>query len=188
MRNDSDGGAGESEREGGVGLIEVEHDCGGIRRSDTRDHAKATALGRVICRIENEFERGLDVRGSERAAVMKTDIGPEVKDVGQSVGSVPCASKIREDVHLIVASDKRGKDQRIEVLRLAIGGEARVEIGRVGFDQENERGGSGLGAKATVEAKSKDAEKQRGKKKASLRREGPRSSKDGTLHSQTCLR
>ncbi len=187
MWNDSDGGAGDREEEGGVSLREVEYDSGGIRRSDTRDHAKATALGRVICGIENEIERGLDVRGSERAAVMKTDIGPEVKDVGQSVGSVPGASKVREDVHLIVPGDKRGEDERVEVLRLAVGRKARVEIGRVGFDQKNESGGSGLGAQATLEVERKDAEEQRGQEKPSLRRKGARP-KQGVLPSQTWLR
>src|SRR5579884_455390 len=132
MWNDSDGGAGDREEEGGVSLREV-------------------------------------------------------KDVGQSVGSVPGASKVREDVHLIVPGDKRGEDERVEVLRLAVGRKARVEIGRVGFDQKNESGGSGLGAQATLEVERKDAEEQRGQEKPSLRRKGARP-KHGVLPSQTWLR
>ena len=48
------------------------------------------------------------------------------------------------EVQLRIAGEKTAENQTIEALRLAVGGEARVEINGIGFDNEGEVGGVGV--------------------------------------------
>ncbi len=85
-RNDADGGAREIPEEGGVGLVEMKDDRGGVRRFDGGDHAEGAAFGRAIGGIEDEVEGGFDVGGGERAAVVEADTAAKMEDVGERVG------------------------------------------------------------------------------------------------------
>jgi len=47
-------------------------------------------------------------------------------------------------IHLIVALQQAAEEESIDALGLRIGGEARVEIGRAGFDEKGKRRTIGL--------------------------------------------
>ena len=123
----------------------MENDGGGVGGFDGRDHAKGAELGRFVGGISNEFESGFDVGRGKRAAVVETDIAAEMENVGERVGSFPGFGEVAVKIHLIVALEEAAEEQTVNALGLRIGGEARVEVGGAGFDEEGE--GRGIGAR-----------------------------------------
>ena len=76
-----------------------------------------------------------------------------------------------------VAGEEAAEDEAIEALRLAVGGEARVQVDGVGFDQEGEGGGVEFCAvRATGERKKEETGKtgEKERKKITQRRRVPR--------------
>jgi aldehyde:ferredoxin oxidoreductase len=49
------------------------------------------------------------------------------------------------EIHLIVALEQAAEEQTVDVLGLGVGGETRVEIGGIGFEEESEGGRVGFG-------------------------------------------
>jgi len=83
-----------------------------------------------------------------------------VEDVGQGIGKFPGFGEVAVQVHLFVAFEEGGEEQAVEVLGLRVGGEAGVEVGGVGFDEEGERVGIGMvGMGAAWEKRSNEAKK-----------------------------
>ena len=74
---------------------------------------------------------------------METDIAAEMEDVSNGVGRVPGFGEVAVEIHLIVALEEAAEEQAVNALGLRIGGEARVEVGGAGFDEEGEGGGIG---------------------------------------------
>jgi hypothetical protein len=58
------------------------------------------------------------------------------------------------EIHLIVAFEEAAEEQPIDVLGLRVGGEAGVEIGGIGFDDESE--GRRIGVLGPRAAKEED--------------------------------
>ncbi len=67
---------------------------------------------------------------------MEGDASSEVKNVGQRIRYFPGIGEVAMNDHLVVAFDEAAEEQSVEMLRLPVGGEAGVEIGGIGFDQE----------------------------------------------------
>ena len=98
----------------------------------------AAPFGGAVGGSEDEVEGGLDVGGGERAAIVETDVGAEMENVGERVGSVPGFGEIAVEIHLIVALEEAAEEQAVNALGLRISGEARIEVGGAGFDEEGE--------------------------------------------------
>ena len=139
--NNADGGGNEIPCEGSVRLAETENDGGGVGGFDGSHHSKGAELGRFVGGVSDEFERGFYVRGRERAAIVETDIAAEMEDVRERVGRVPGFGEVAVEIHLIVALEEAAEEQAVNALGLRIRGEARVEVGGAGFDEEGEGGG-----------------------------------------------
>src|SRR5215468_12234463 len=137
------------------------------------DHAEGAALGRFVRRVEDEVERGFDVGGGEWPAVVKFDVGLEMEGVSERVGGLPGLGKVAVEIHLGVAPEKAGKDECVEALGLAVAGEAGVQVGGVGFDEEGERGGV---KRSGAVARRREAKQQRREenKDSARRRESQR--------------
>src|SRR5262249_8353909 len=60
-------------------------------------------------------------------------------NVGERIGSVPGFRQVAMQIHLRITGQEGGGDQAVEALRLAVGGEAWVEIDGSGFDDKSER-------------------------------------------------
>jgi len=61
-----------------------------------------------------------------------------VKYVGERIRHFPGRCEVAVEIHLAVARQEAGEDQAVEELRLPVGGEARVKIDGVGFDEKGE--------------------------------------------------
>lgn len=138
LRNDADRGTREVPEERGVGFFQVKDDGGGIGRFDFRDVLKGATLWRVIRGIEHEIERGFDVGRSEGAPVMKMNVSTEMEDVDERIWSVPRLGQVAVKVHVVVVVDEAAEEQAVNALGLRIGGEARIEIYGIGFDEESD--------------------------------------------------
>src|SRR6202023_138746 len=94
-------------------------------------------------------KRGFHIGGCERASVVEVNAGPEMEDVGHRVGNIPGLGKVAVEVHLGVAFKQAAEEQSVDVLRLRVGGVARIEIGGIGLEEEGEVrriGGGGVAA------------------------------------------
>jgi hypothetical protein len=141
---DADGWANEIRGEGSVRLFEVEDDRGIVSGFDRCDHAESAALGGAIGGIHDEPEGGFHVGGGNQAAVVKVDVLAEMENVGERVGSVPGFGEVAVEIHLVVALEEAAEEQAVEVLGLRVGGETRIEVGGVGFEEKGEGGGIGI--------------------------------------------
>ena len=72
---------------------------------------------------------------------MELHSGAKVEDVGERVGRLPAFREIAADVHLVVAFDEAAEYEAVDAFGEGVGANARVEIGRHGFDQERDAGG-----------------------------------------------
>jgi len=95
-------------------------------------------FGGFVGAIEDEFEREFYVGGSEWTAIVESYVGPEMEHVGERVGRGPGFGEVGVEIHLCVADEQAAEDEAVEALRLAVGGEARVEVDGIGFDQKGE--------------------------------------------------
>src|ERR1700722_17319985 len=156
VRNDADGGSREIPEERGVRLCEMKDDGCGVRSFDGSDHAERAALGRVGGGVENGIERRFDVCGGEWTAIVEMDTCAKMESIGESIGRAPGIGEVAVEIHLIIAFEKAAEEQAVDLLGLRVGGEAGVEICRVGFDQESQRGRiAGVPAAATGRRKEK---------------------------------
>ena len=71
---------------------------------------------------------------------MKFDVWLGMKDVGDRIGILPRFGQVTVEIHLGVARQQAGKDECVEALGLAVGGETGGEVGGVGFDEEGKGG------------------------------------------------
>ena len=138
--NDADGGGDEIHGEGGVRLAEMKNDCRGVRGFDGSHHAKGAELGRFVSGVSDEFESGFYVGRGKRSAIVEANAAAEMEDVGERVGRVPGFGEVAVEIHLIVALEEAAEEQAVDALGLRIRGEARVEVGGTGFDEECEGG------------------------------------------------
>ncbi len=136
--NDTDGGGDEIHGEGSVRLAEMKNDGSGVRGFDGGDHAKGAEFRRFVGGIPNEFESGFHVGGRKRAAVVETDIAAEMENVSERIGRLPGFGEVAVEIHLVVALEEAAEEQAVHALGLGVGGEARVEVGGAGFNQEGE--------------------------------------------------
>ena len=139
-RNDANSGGNKIYGEGGVRLAKMKNDGSGVRGFDGGDHAKGAEFRRFVGRIPDEFESGFDVSGGERAAIVEPNAAPEMENVGERIRGGPGFGEVAVEIHLIVALEEAAEEQAVNALGLRIGGEARVEVGRAGFDEEGEGG------------------------------------------------
>src|SRR6267378_892672 len=147
--NDANGARNEIHAEGSKRLTEMKDDRGIVGRFDGGDHAKSSAFRGFVGGLHDEFERRLHVGGGDRAAIVEANAAAEMEDISEQVGSRPRFGKIAVEVHLIVALQQAAEEEPIDALGLRIGGEARVEIGRAGFDEKGKRRTIGLVAAGT---------------------------------------
>ena len=82
---------------------------------------------------------------------MEFDSAAQVKDVGERVGRLPALCQPGLDVEVFVAADERVEDQRVDVLRLAVSANARIEISRTALDDHYDSPGSVLRMAAASE-------------------------------------
>ena len=71
---------------------------------------------------------------------MERDAGLEMEKVGEGIGSVPEFGEVAVQIHLRIAPEQSAENEAIESLRLAVGGEARIEIDGIGFDEKGDGG------------------------------------------------
>ena len=81
-------------------------------------------------------ERVFHVSRSERPPIVKFHAVAQVKNVGARVGRLPALGEIGHDIHLRVELYEAVVDQSVEVLRLRVGPDPRIEIGGHRLDQE----------------------------------------------------
>lgn len=134
--DDSECGANEIDCEGSVGFAEMKNDGEVVGSFDVHDQAESTTFCRFVVGVSDEVDRVFDVGGGERTAVVETDTLAKVEDVGEWIGSVPGFGEVAVEVHLIVAFEQAAEEKAIDALRLRVGGEAGVQVGRAGFDEE----------------------------------------------------
>lgn len=91
--------------------------------------------------IEDGPERVFNVGGSERATDVEMDAGTQMENVGEWLGWGPGFGEIAAKIHLLIALDQAAEEPGIDFLRLRIGGATGMEIGGMGFDEEDLRGG-----------------------------------------------
>ena len=75
---------------------------------------------------------------------MEANAAAEMEDVSERVGRLPGFGEVAVEIHLIVALEEAAEEQAVNALRLGVGGEAGVEVGGAGFDEEGEGGGIGV--------------------------------------------
>jgi hypothetical protein len=114
----------------------MKDDRGGFRSLDGGDHAESAALGRMSGGVEDGVESGFDVGGPKGAAVMEMGAWAKMESVRERVGRGPRVGNVAVEIHLIIAFQKTAEEQTIDFLGLRVGGETRVEIGGVGFDEK----------------------------------------------------
>src|SRR5271168_3471788 len=68
---------------------------------------------------------------------MAGDAHAQMKNVGKRVGRFPGLRQIAVQNHLVIALQEAVEEQAVEVLRLAVGGKARIEIRGVRLDQQS---------------------------------------------------
>jgi hypothetical protein len=68
------------------------------------------------------------------------------------------------EIHFVVALDQAVEDQRGKTLGLGVGAETGIEIGGIGFDDEDYRGGVVGGVGAGEEEKTRDEEERESQK------------------------
>ncbi len=81
---------------------------------------------------------------------MEADAAAKVEDIGERVGRVPGFGEIAVKIHLVVALEEAAEEQAVDVRGLRVGGEAGIETGGIGFDEEGKRGGIRNGAMRTA--------------------------------------
>ena len=104
------------------------------KAKQSKKKAKSSKRANSPARVEDEVEGGFDVGGGERAAILETDAGMEMEDVGERVGNFPCVGEISVKVHLGVALQQAAEEEAVDTLGVGIGGVAGVEVGGIGFD------------------------------------------------------
>src|SRR5260370_29409410 len=152
----------------------MEDDGQWIGRVDFFDLAEAAALWRFVGGIEDEVESGFNVGGGERAAIVESYVGLQVENVGERVGSVPGFGQVAVEIHLCVAGEEAAEDESVKALRLAVGGEAWVEIDGIGFDEEGEGGGGEFCGSGAGEDRKKEETGKKREKITQRRREARR--------------
>jgi len=136
--NDAGGVGNEVDEKRSVRLLEMKNNGLRIGSFNVVDHAEGAALGRFVGGVEDEIESGFYVSRGERATVVEFDVGFEMKNVRERTGHFPRRREVAVEIHLGVAREQAGEDEAVEALRLAVGGEARVEVYGIGFDEEGE--------------------------------------------------
>ena len=58
----------------------------------------------------------------------------EMKNVSERVGRRPGFGEVATKIHAIVAVEQAREEQAVDALGLRVRGEARIEIGGIGFD------------------------------------------------------
>jgi hypothetical protein len=101
---------------------------------DFFDHAEAAAFWGFVGRVEDKVESGFYVSRSDWVAIVEFYVGLEVEDVGQRVRRLPGFGEVAMETHLRVAGEESAEYEAVHPLRLAVGGEAGVEVDGVRFD------------------------------------------------------
>jgi hypothetical protein len=66
---------------------------------------------------------------------VEMDAGAQMKGVSEWIGRAPRVGEVTVEIHLI-AFKEAAEEQAVDLLGLRVCGEARVEIGGVGFDEK----------------------------------------------------
>jgi len=66
------------------------------------------------------------------------DVGFEMENISERVGRLPGCGEVAANVHIVIARDEAAEEEAVDALGLAVGGVARVEIDRAGFDHERD--------------------------------------------------
>src|SRR5277367_5725530 len=111
-----------------------------IRGFDGTNHFEGATFGGAVGGIDHVVEGGFDVAGGKGPAIMKADTAAQMENVGEGVGGIPGFSEVAVEIHLGIAFYETVEDQPIDTLGFGIGGVARVEIRRIGFDDEDDFG------------------------------------------------
>jgi hypothetical protein len=57
----------------------------------------------------------------------------KMESVGERIGRAPGVGEVAVEIHLVVAFEKAAEEEAVDFLGLRVGGEARIEVGGVGF-------------------------------------------------------
>jgi len=101
-------------------------------------HFEGAGFGGFIGGIHHEGEGGLDIGGGDGAVVVEVGVFAEVEDVGEGIGGVPGFGQAGVKNHLGVTFDQAVEEEAVDALGLGVGSIAGIEIGGVGFDDEDE--------------------------------------------------
>jgi hypothetical protein len=83
---------------------------------------------------------------------VEADAGAKVEDVGEGVRDRPGFGEVAVKVHLVVAANEAAEEEAIDALRIGVGGEAGIEVGGVGFEEEGEGVSAAWGGAAEEKA------------------------------------
>lgn len=64
-----------------------------------------------------------------------------MENIREWIGRVPGFREVTAIVEMVIALEKATKDEAIQALRLSVRGKSRIEIGRIGFNDESKAGG-----------------------------------------------
>ena len=81
----------------------------------------------------------MHIAGGERAAVVEADARAQVKREGQRVGLLPAFGQRRREVKARIAGDKTVEQKLVDMFRLAVGSDARIEVRRAALDEKDHR-------------------------------------------------
>jgi hypothetical protein len=116
----------------------VEDDGGCVRRVDVVESLEGAGFHADDRSIQNRVDGEFDIAGGEGAAVVKAGVGAEVKDPGLRVGSFPAGGEEGLKAEVLVAANEGVEEERVDVLGLGIGANARIEAGGARFDQHGD--------------------------------------------------
>jgi len=120
------------------GFFEMEDDCGGIGRINGGDILIGRAPGAADGAVEHGVDAPLDIAGGEQAPIVKTNPTSQMKDVGEWVGNLPALRQAGLQVEMRIAPEEGIEEQHVDAFGLAIGSNARVEIGRAALDDHDQ--------------------------------------------------
>jgi len=146
LRDDADGLSREVKRKRGVRRAKMKDDGVRIRSGNEVNERIGAALrcfdGAGNDRVESEFHVG----GSEWLAVGKFHVVAKMEDVSLRVRHLPFLGEVRRKVEVLVALQEAVEHEEVEMLGECVGSNARVEVGRHGFEEEVESMRIGGGA------------------------------------------
>jgi len=100
---------------------------------------KAPRLGDLFAGFMMKSKVALTSEALRGAPIVEADTAAKMEDVGKRIGSRPGFGEVAVKIHLIISLEQAAEEEPVDALGLGIGGEARIEVGGIRFDQEGQR-------------------------------------------------